>query len=94
MRGLGKGGGFWVRSWVLRSCEGRVYKSGLWGGSGGAVFQSSDGSRECEWGWGLLQEEEHKGRRKVGDFGLHKGQGQVSRTGMSGFRGLGERVEN
>lgn len=43
----------------------------------------------------LLQEQEHKGRGKVGDFGLHKEvRGQVSRIGMSGFRGLGGRVGN
>ena len=39
--GLRKGGGVWVRIWVLRRCEGRVYKSrGVWRGSGWVVFKN------------------------------------------------------
>lgn len=44
------------------------------------VFKSNDESRESGWGWVLLQEQEHKGRRKMGDSGLHKVQGQVSKN--------------
>lgn len=41
-----------------------------------------------------VQRWEHKGRRKVGDLGLHKGQVQVSSREPLGFRGLGGRVGN